>query len=80
MKLLCKKDYVYKSHGTILFEFCIGKSYEIIGIDNEFEEIILQDELTKSITFFNYKSESIRYVYDYFYAPEELRKLKLEKI
>ena len=70
-KLLCKKSYKLVNN----FYKCKkerNKYYTITCID--VERIYFEEDF-----FFNI-SQSIWYIWDYFYTPQELRKLKLERL
>ena len=66
-KLLCKKSYKYNSHIK-------GKYYTITKIkDNVYVDLDYDD-------WFSLYPNNIWYIWNFFYTPQEVRKLKLKKL
>jgi hypothetical protein len=55
----------------------IGKKYKLLDIQDN-DTTILIDSYNRYIFFSNHKGE--KYIWDYFYTPEEIRKMKLKSI
>ena len=67
--LLCKKNNYVADNIEYTDIFITGYSYKVLHIDKEFYVLSSDDG--------EYLLKEIR---DYFYTPQELRKLKLEKL
>jgi len=79
-KLLCKKTYILNTSGDEIFILYNGNEYVIDYEDNGFYSIISEyrgihfnfDSLNKNV--------ADGYLWDYFYTPEEIRKMKLKSL
>jgi hypothetical protein len=86
-KLLCKKGLVGLSNKD---EFFAGKTYTIDLFDGRDNSLFIRNTENKKInlphlegiwfSFNKEESDLLYYLYDYFYSPQELRKLKLQKL
>lgn len=84
--LLCKKDYnIYESDFIGRNEYIKGETYIVeIFIDSYDNEDhitynVYPKENRKRDVYF-YIDGKVRYIWDYFYTPEEMRKMKIESL
>ena len=89
--LTCKKDYnIYGSDFIHCNEYIKGQSYIAETVEDDFEityNIYPQENRKEDVYFYatcfefdENESNKVRYIWDYFYTPEEIRKLKLESL
>lgn len=75
-KLICKETFDFEE-GVMYYK---NKMYYISSYDSD-EEFVIKGELeTMSGVFSIKKSKFMIYLYDYFYSPEQIRKMKLNSI
>ncbi|MCK9446683.1 hypothetical protein M0Q50_07455 [bacterium] len=79
MKLLCKKDYKQGSNDEI-FIYHVGKEYFVNEVKNDLYYIRSEYYDVNWIFGTTHKNVSDGYLYDYFYKPEEIRKMKLKSL
>jgi len=78
-KLMCKKDYCTDIYNKKYY-FDKGNFYEICYIVDKFSYKILCIETDDNDVTFSCRKTDRLYVWNYFYKPEEIRKLKLESL
>ena len=74
-KLLCKKNYIIFRKEKLYF-------YEILNVEYEIINIICEKQSIYNSWYFSLdpNDKLWDYIWDYFYTPQEVRKMKLKKL
>jgi len=94
LTLTCKKDFnIYgvdfihcneyiKGHSYIaeLVEDDFEPTYNIYPLENRKDDIYFYDTSFEDELFDDGNVNKVRYIWDYFYTPEEIRKIKLDSL
>ena len=78
MKLLCKKKSTVVEPGKYITPGKYYKFCQFYGVDERY--YFLDDDIKKQVWFTTTNRDSLYYIWDYFYTPQEERKIKLEKL
>ena len=73
-KLLCKKKYTSYMRGKYYYVLKISKGY-----NNNYVFIYLKND-NNIKDWFNFTKKSDYYIWNYFYTPKEIRRMKLKQL
>lgn len=71
---------VYKNKNDYMSYYHVNKSYTIIRMCDEDDDVIINDDDNLEKTFYLTGKNLPYYIWNYFYTKEELRQLKLNSI